>query len=83
MELKDFVKETLVQITEGGKEAQEEFRKNGCRINPGYSDHFFQPHRPFDGGGIIARNVGRSPNALLSSCHVVVISILVSHVPTA
>lgn len=47
MELKDFVKETLVQITEGGKEAQEECRKNGCRINLGYSVHFFQPHRPY------------------------------------
>lgn len=61
MELKDFVKETLVQITEGGKEAQEEFRKNGCRINPGYSDHFFQPHRPFDGGASLQETLAEAP----------------------
>ncbi len=36
MDLKDFVKETLVQITEGVKEAQEECKKSGCRINPEY-----------------------------------------------
>lgn len=36
MDLKDFVKETLVQITEGVKEAQEECKKSGCRINPKY-----------------------------------------------
>ncbi|MDR2584807.1 MAG: hypothetical protein LBC84_01080 [Prevotellaceae bacterium] len=34
MELKEFVKETLVQITEGVKEAQEECGKIGGLINP-------------------------------------------------
>jgi hypothetical protein len=34
MELKEFVKETLVQITEGVKEAQDECKKAGGLINP-------------------------------------------------
>ena len=34
MELKEFVKETLIQITEGVKEAQEECKKIGCLVNP-------------------------------------------------
>lgn len=34
MDLKDFVKETLVQITEGVKEAQDECKKHGGLVNP-------------------------------------------------
>ena len=34
MDLKDFVKETLVQITEGIKEAQDECKKSGGLVNP-------------------------------------------------
>jgi hypothetical protein len=34
MELKEFVEETLVQITEGVKKAQEECKKHGGLINP-------------------------------------------------
>jgi hypothetical protein len=34
MELKEFVKETLLQLTEGVKEAQEKCRKHGGLVNP-------------------------------------------------
>lgn len=34
MELKDFIRETLVQITTGVKEAQEIIKDTGCFINP-------------------------------------------------
>ncbi len=34
MELKEFVKETLVQIASGVVEAQEELSETGCLINP-------------------------------------------------
>ena len=34
MELKEFVKETLLQLTIGVKEAQEECKKFGCLVNP-------------------------------------------------
>ena len=51
MELKNFIKETLVQITQGVKEAQEETKEMGTHINPsgliennqlkfGYNDEF-------------------------------------------
>jgi hypothetical protein len=34
MELKEFVRETLLQLTEGVREAQEECRKHGGMVNP-------------------------------------------------
>lgn len=34
MELKDFIRETLVQITNGVIEAQEIIKETGCYINP-------------------------------------------------
>lgn len=34
MELQEFIKNTLVQITNGVKEAQEELKDSGCLINP-------------------------------------------------
>lgn len=34
MELKEFVKETLIQITQGIKEAQNECKKHGGLVNP-------------------------------------------------
>jgi len=34
MELQEFIKETIVQITTGVKEAQEELKGSGCIINP-------------------------------------------------
>ena len=34
MELKDFIKQTLVEITNGVKEAQEEIKDSGAYINP-------------------------------------------------
>lgn len=34
MELKDFIKETLLQISEGVISAQEELKNSGCLINP-------------------------------------------------
>lgn len=37
MELKDFVKQALVEITEGVKEAQDECSEYGALINPRYS----------------------------------------------
>lgn len=38
MELKDFVKEALVQIADGIKEAQDSCKNLGCRINPIYKN---------------------------------------------
>lgn len=38
MELKEFVKEALVQIADGIKEAQDSCRNLGCRINPRYKN---------------------------------------------
>lgn len=35
MELKDFIKQTLTEITNGVKEAQEEIKDSGAYINPG------------------------------------------------
>lgn len=34
MELQEFIKQTLLQITSGVKEAQEELKDSGCLINP-------------------------------------------------
>jgi hypothetical protein len=34
MELKDFIKETIVAIAEGAREANEEIKKNGGMVNP-------------------------------------------------
>lgn len=34
MELQEFIKETLVQITQGVIDAQQEMKANGCLINP-------------------------------------------------
>jgi hypothetical protein len=40
MELKDFIKETLVQITNGVVEAQDLIKDTGCYINPeGYYEN--------------------------------------------
>lgn len=39
MELKDFIKETLIQITNGVAEAQKAVKDTGCLINPaGYNN---------------------------------------------
>ena len=34
MDLKDFISETLVQITQGVQDAQEKIKNTGCLINP-------------------------------------------------
>ena len=34
MDLKEFISETLVQITEGVKDAQDKIKETGCLINP-------------------------------------------------
>lgn len=39
MELKDFIKKTLIEITQGVKEAQEECSKSGALINPTYTPY--------------------------------------------
>ena len=83
MELKDFVKETLVQITEGVKEAQEECRKNGCRINPGFPSTFSNPTAHLTVGASLQETLAEAPTRYYRLVIVVVISVLVSHVPTA
>lgn len=39
MDLKEFIRDTLIQITRGVKEAQDECRSCGCRINPDYKSN--------------------------------------------
>ena len=45
MELQEFVKTTLVQITNGIIEAQKELKETGCIINPGGNDRFVESSR--------------------------------------